>query len=274
MPYAELDGLDLYYADRGDVSAPPVLLLHGFTRSGDAIWGPHVEAFTGAYRVIVPDLRGHGRTGNPDGADAINLHQFATDIGSLCKFLAIESAAFCGYSAGAILQLWLALDEPGLLAASVQISSTLCIRDSIRAIMRSKSADQLAGEWFGPASDDPSDRYPPTWAHHVALGPDHPYQVLSDFLALFGHPHDVDFPEAAALATIDVPTLVVQGDHDEFFPVEDAAELCRRLPHAELQVLEETPHHVLEARPEVIESLCLPFLARTYPGSDRIPSQP
>jgi pimeloyl-ACP methyl ester carboxylesterase len=77
MPHAKLDGLDLYYSDIG---------RHDLR--------PHAKTFTTAgYRIIVPDLRGYGRTGNPGGVEAMNFHQFASDVGQLCRFLASGAPA-------------------------------------------------------------------------------------------------------------------------------------------------------------------------------------
>jgi pimeloyl-ACP methyl ester carboxylesterase len=264
MPSVEILGLDLFYQEAGRIDAEPVVLLHGFTVTGGMTWGPHMDAFAAKYRVIVPDLRGHGRTGNPDGPAAMNLHQFATDIGGMCSALGISRAAFCGYSAGAMLQLWLALEEPSLLAASIFISGSYRIPASVRAAMQAVSADQLAEEWFGLPLNRTPNQVPPTAAHHVALGPDHWYRILVDFLALFQRPQEVDFPHPSALSEILAPTLLIHGDADFFFPVEDAVELSRRLANAELHVLVDCPHEVVDQHPEVVTSLCLPFLERWY----------
>jgi pimeloyl-ACP methyl ester carboxylesterase len=123
-----------------------VLLLHGFTLTGRVCWNPHLGAFGRDYRVILPDLRGHGRSGNPAGPAAMNHRQFARDIAGLCRWLEIDRAAFCGYSAGAMLQLSLALEEPRLVAASVLISGSTCFPEATQTVMRSKTADQLAYE--------------------------------------------------------------------------------------------------------------------------------
>ena len=57
-----INGMDMYYEDHGD--GETLVLLHGFSRSG-AIWKPFITEFSKHYRLIVPDLRGHGRSTNP-----------------------------------------------------------------------------------------------------------------------------------------------------------------------------------------------------------------
>jgi pimeloyl-ACP methyl ester carboxylesterase len=61
---ADVNGLQLFYRDSG--SGDPLLLLHGFTGSGDD-WKHVFSDPIQGHRVIVPDLRGHGRSTNPGG---------------------------------------------------------------------------------------------------------------------------------------------------------------------------------------------------------------
>ena len=60
MPYVDLDGLRMYYAEHGRLDGPPLVLLHAFMATGEQ-WRRQIDAFGARYRLIVPDLRGHGR---------------------------------------------------------------------------------------------------------------------------------------------------------------------------------------------------------------------
>ncbi len=103
-------------------------------------------------------------------------------------------------------------------------------------------------------------------AAHTALGDDHWRIVMGDFLALFTHDDAEDYVDPpAALARITAPVLVLHGDRDEFFPVEIAVDLYRRLPDAELCILPSTPHEVVQAQPDLFRTLTLDFLRRRYP---------
>src|SRR3712207_5258395 len=105
MPYVTIDRMRMHYSECGSPDGPPILLLHGFTGTAGREWSRHVAAFSGRYRLILPDLRGHGRTDNPDGTAAMRHRRFAEDIVTLCHSLGIERAAFCGQSTGSMLQL-------------------------------------------------------------------------------------------------------------------------------------------------------------------------
>ena len=63
------DGVRVYYEVEGD--GPPLLLIHGFGQGGERWRGAgYVEALRDGHRVIVVDLRGHGRSDKPHNSDA------------------------------------------------------------------------------------------------------------------------------------------------------------------------------------------------------------
>ncbi|WP_405867371.1 alpha/beta hydrolase [Streptomyces sp. NBC_01515] len=58
--------VDLFHTVLGPSAAPPLLLVHGWGGDGRE-WSPHADALAVAgHRVLVPDLRGHGRSPVPD----------------------------------------------------------------------------------------------------------------------------------------------------------------------------------------------------------------
>ena len=91
-----VNGLDLYYRETG--SGKPLLLLHGFTGSGDDWQHVFTQPIDG-YRVIAPDLRGHGRSTNP--SDVFTFADVARDLFALLDALGIDRVKAIGMSAGA-----------------------------------------------------------------------------------------------------------------------------------------------------------------------------
>ena len=85
----------LYVTERG--SGPPLLLVHGLMITGE-MFDPVIDELATRHRVIVPDLRGHGRSrGLPPPYSA---RQLAGDLARLLDDLAIGSTAVLGYSQG------------------------------------------------------------------------------------------------------------------------------------------------------------------------------
>ena len=98
----------VYFSEHG--SGPPLLLVHGLMMTGE-MFDPVIEHFAARHRVIVPDLRGHGRSrGLPPPYTAAQL---AADLARLLDHLGIDSAAVFGYSQGGAIAQQLALDHPG-----------------------------------------------------------------------------------------------------------------------------------------------------------------
>jgi pimeloyl-ACP methyl ester carboxylesterase len=97
----------LSYIESG--SGPPLLLVHGLMVTGE-MFEPVIEHFAARHRLIVPDLRGHGRSrGLPPPYTAAQL---AADLSRLLDHLGIDSAALLGYSQGGAIAQQLVLDHP------------------------------------------------------------------------------------------------------------------------------------------------------------------
>lgn len=107
MPYFQANDAALYYEAIG--AGPPLLLLHGL---GSSLrdWFAQAKHFSGAYRVIRIDMRGHGRSKKPDGG--YSIPQMASDAAALLDHLDLEAAHVVGLSLGGMVTLQMALDHP------------------------------------------------------------------------------------------------------------------------------------------------------------------
>lgn len=109
------DGLQLAYFDQGDKSAPPVLLIHGFASTANVNWvhpGWLKTLVEAGYRVVAIDNRGHGASDRPHEPEAYRPPDMAADSAALLAHLGIEQAHVMGYSMGARLSAFLALEHP------------------------------------------------------------------------------------------------------------------------------------------------------------------
>ncbi|HEX2515319.1 MAG TPA: alpha/beta hydrolase [Chloroflexota bacterium] len=251
VPRVRVNHLDVYYETHGARDGPALVLLHGFMSSG-AAWSEQLEALGERYRLVVPDWRGHGRTANPAGPEAMTHRQFARDVIGLCQALGLEGAIFCGHSSGAMQLLTLGLEAPGLARALILCAGTYFFADELRAWWRTQT----------PESVTDAARRETLRAAHTAEGLDHWRTVVAAWLALAGHAHGDDFPEPEALPGLEMPVLLVHGDRDRFFPVEVPAQLYGMLPDAELCLLPRTGHGLPRERAGWFNTIVLDFLAR------------
>lgn len=101
MSRADVDGVGIEYQVTGE--GRPVVLLHGFPDSG-RLWRHQVPALAAAgFRVIVPDLRGYGRSGKPDDVEAYSLPLLAADVQAVLTQEQISRAHVVGHDWGAAL---------------------------------------------------------------------------------------------------------------------------------------------------------------------------
>ena len=87
MPYAQLNGISIYYEDAGD--GVPVLLTHGYGSNAEA-WRPQVEELRNRWRVVTWDVRGHDRTESPPGQSEYSEAHVLSDMTSLLGHLGID----------------------------------------------------------------------------------------------------------------------------------------------------------------------------------------
>ena len=102
-------------------SGRPVLLIHGFTNYGLA-WAPQLAVLVHAgYRVILPDLHGHGASA--PATSLCTVADLAADMVGLLDHLAIDCAALCGLSLGGMVALQLSLERPDRVTAAIVANS-------------------------------------------------------------------------------------------------------------------------------------------------------
>ena len=216
---ADVNGLQLFYRDRGD--GPPLLLLHGFTGSGEDWKHVFADPIAG-YRVIVPDLRGHGRSTNPGGV--FRFADVARDVFALLDQLGIDRIRAIGMSAGANTLLHLATQQPSRVAAMIHVSGTPRFPDQARAIMKTMTEESRSeAEWavMRGRHHHGDDQIRALWRHTREFADDR---------------DDMNFT-SSSLSAITAKTMIVHGDRDPLYPVEQAVELYRGIPNASLWVV-------------------------------------
>ena len=137
MPIANVNGIRMYYRQHGH--GPLLVLLHGWPQTGHC-WRHLVGPLSQAYTVVVPDLRGYGRSDLPrDGHDKRTK---AEDLHQLIRALGHERATVIGHDRGARVAHRWALDHPGDI-------DRLVVMDIIptREMWRRMDADLARDTW-------------------------------------------------------------------------------------------------------------------------------
>jgi pimeloyl-ACP methyl ester carboxylesterase len=219
-----VNGLRLFYRDSG--SGDPLLLLHGFTGCGDDWQHVFPEPVAG-HRIIAPDLRGHGRSTNPSGF--FTFADVARDIFGLLDRLGIDRVKSIGMSAGANTLLHMATQQPSRIVSMIHVSGTPRFPDQARTIMRTMTEEgRSEAEWKEMRG-----------RHH--LGDDQIRALWRHAREFADDRDDMNFTPST-LSKITARTLIVHGDRDPFYPVEQAVELLRGIPNASLWVVPNGGH--------------------------------
>jgi pimeloyl-ACP methyl ester carboxylesterase len=215
----QIADIEMYYEEHG--SGSPLVLLHGFGGCTQN-WQPFIAALSERHRLIVVDLRGHGRSTNP--GNEFTHRQAARDVFLLLDTLGIDRFSALGMSSGGMALLHMATSQPRRIDAMVLISATSHFPDQARAIMRRASFTTMP---------------PPVQEMYRACakrGDEQIRQLISQFNALSDNRDDMTFT-AQTLSTITARTLVIHGDRDRFFPVEIPVEIYRSIPDAALWII-------------------------------------
>jgi pimeloyl-ACP methyl ester carboxylesterase len=225
MPDVDLNGFQLHYEDRG--TGDPLLLLHGGTGIGADWQLVFTSGEPGGFRVVVPDLRGHGRSTNP--SRIFTFRQCARDMFALLDHVGVERIKAIGLSAGAKTLLHMATEQPGRVEAMVLVSATPYFPAPARAAMA-----QLTVESFSDAE----------WATHRQrhVHGDDQIRMLFEQMRGLKDTHDDMAFTPPLLGTITARTLIVHGDRDPLYPVELALELYRSIPASALWVVANGGH--------------------------------
>ncbi|MBN2172192.1 MAG: alpha/beta fold hydrolase [Candidatus Krumholzibacteriota bacterium] len=214
-----INGMEMYVETVGE--GEPLVLLHGFTRSCRA-FDPFVEALAARYRLIIPDLRGHGGSTNPGGT--FTMQQSARDVLALLDHLGVERCQGIGISAGAVTLLHVATAHPERVEAMVLVGSGSRYPDHCR--------EQLAQLSARTYSEAEMDRLRAIHRH----GDEQIRALLRQLGELAGVEGDLAFtPED--LSAITARALLVHGDRDYCFPVPMVAEMYAAIPEAYLWVV-------------------------------------
>jgi 3-oxoadipate enol-lactonase len=241
----------------GPAAAPPLLLLHSLGTSLH-VWDAQADALAGRYRVIRPDLRGHGLTSVPRGP--YSIAQMARDVLAALDSLGVARCHLAGLSIGGVIAQSLAAQAPGRVRALVLVDTAMALPP------------------------------PELWHERAAIARAHGMTpLLEPVLARWVTPDFLDSPQAEglramlrrtdpegyagaaeALATADLtqstaalrlPTLVLVGEHDLATPPAAARAIQAAIAGAELHVLPGAAHIPTVQTPDAVTDAIATFLA-------------
>jgi 3-oxoadipate enol-lactonase len=247
--------VELSYREAG--SGPPIVLLHGLV--GDRLlWNAIMSSLSGEFRLIAPNLRGHGDSPFPPGSTA-SFDEFESDVLALLDRLGLPSVHWVGFSGGAFLALRLALDHPERSRSLTLVSGAAYCDAHQRAVQDRwwTTYDKEGPDAF--ALRLLKDLYYPDWieAHLEIADALREAVVHRDFAPdrAWGKAMAA-FDEKNRIASLQLPTLMVQAMDDAVVDASHGRILRQTIPGAQIRILVQTGHMVPAERPgELAESI-------------------
>ena len=245
MAIQQIKSGDAEIAYRTLGEGPPVILLHPFPASHE-FWLPVAQALATRYRVILPDLRGHGDSGVGDGPATMDKH--AADIARVMDDAGIGRAPLVGVSIGgyALFEFWRRHRDR---VTALGFFNTKATADSSEARAgRLQAARDVLERGTEPFFESMIPRLLGRTTRETR--PDLVEGALRMMRKM--SPEDVaqvqrgmaDRPDSAdTLKTINVPTLLVTGDEDILTGLNEAELMRRHIAGSQLRVMPRAGHY-------------------------------
>lgn len=266
---------DVTYLTSGE-GPEVVILLHGFGAWSEVVWAKAIPALAGRYRVIAPDLIGFGLSSKPavaffDGRDP--LEPEVRFLAAFMDAIGVERATLVGNSFGGGVALRMAATMPERVTRLVLVNS-MGLGRSIHYAYKALALPVLGSRLVRPDRE----RIRRMWryvVHEPALVTD---AIVERNFELLSEPGAVEVIAAARLGVnmvgqkihlaqflprVRQPTLLLWGKQDRIFPLRHAHRAKRRLPHAELVVLDPCGHVPPLERPDAFNRALAAFLDRS-----------
>ncbi len=260
MPYAEINGIQLYYEVSGQPDGPPILFSNSLA-SNLHMWDPQMPAFEKHFRVIRYDSRGHGRSDAPERPYTIEM--LVDDAVGLLDHLGIDKADFCGLSKGGMVGQRLATLHPERVDRLVACD-TACYMgpaDLWEGRIDTATEKGMAGvvdgtidRWFTRAFQD-SDPGAVSKVRNMILN-----TPVTGFVGCCRAIQAMDQRET--IQAITAPTLVVVGADDPGTTPDAARDIQARIAGAHLTILPDAAHLSNIEQEALFDNAVLSFLGK------------
>lgn len=226
MPHIETpEGIRIRYDERGPEDGRPLVLAHGFSVSLE-MWMPQMQDLSQEHRLITWDARGHGGSSAPDDIESYTMPALASDLRSLLESLdAVDGAIIGGMSFGGMIAQQYAVDHPEGIHALILSDTTTSGPETGESSRSSMAAD---------FASDPG-----------LEGCMHAMRTRPDL--------------TPNLPSLDIPTLVLVGEHDEMI-LPSLDRLIDGLPRRRVARLAGCYHGTSGQRPAAWNEAVLNFL--------------
>ncbi len=271
MPFVVNDNQKIFYQVHSHNGTPLVLIM-GLGGTSDG-WVLQLNDFSQNHTLVTPDNRGAGRSSMPDEPYTMDI--FADDLAAILDQEDIEQAIILGASMGGLIAQQFYHKHPERVKALILACTGVGPNDTNFVMSEQKVLDVL-GTPIPEKKDDLRQylqEYISVFYHHnycdehpdlvdkmIHRRSDHEqpdYANKRQLASCFTHT-----PNSIRLKEISVPTLVIHGDDDRIWPLENAHYLANNITNAELKIMQQTGHMLFIEKPAEFNEAILSFIAK------------
>ncbi|MCO7187208.1 MULTISPECIES: alpha/beta hydrolase [unclassified Pseudoalteromonas] len=244
--YADINGISIHYEQSGNPDGFPLAMLHGglgSTRDLDVL----TEYLGTHFRLISIDLRGQGRSSLGDVP--LSYAQYQSDVQALLDWLGISRYFLFGFSDGGIVAYRLAVQNPAQVTRLLTLGSSWRLEEGDPAVEKLRG---LTVEMW-------TELFPEGVAYYQASNPAPNFPALVEAVKTLwldtkesGYPCDL-------VAQIDCPTLIMRGDNDFLFSLEEAVALKARIKDVSFANIPFTTHAAHQELPALVGPIIRQF---------------
>ncbi len=262
------DDADIFYDVAG--AGPPVVLLHPFPVNHD-FWLPVARYLASRYRLIMPDLRGHGESGLGNGPATMQKH--ACDVARVMTDAGVDRAPLIGVSIGGytIFEFWRRFRDR---ATSLVLCNTKAPADAADArAARLKAADEVLQSGTETFFEGMLQKVLAETTRHsrpdLVEGALRMMRKMSAENVAGVQRGMAERPDSlSTLKTINVSTLIITGDEDTATGVPEAELMKQNIPGSRMKVIAKAGHYSPWEQPEEVGKLLRQFLDSVDSGKD------
>jgi pimeloyl-ACP methyl ester carboxylesterase len=243
-------------------NGPPVVLLHPFP-AHHGFWHPAAQALQSRYRLVLPDLRGHGDSGSGDGPATMDKH--ASDLTRILDDQQMGRAVFVGVSIGGYILFEFWRKYRPRVAALVFCNTKATAETAESRAARLQAAADVLERGTEPFFESMAAKLMGETTRSTR--PD----LVDGALRMMRRmsPEDValvqrgmaDRPDSVpTLKTIDVPTLIITGNEDTLTGVPEAELMKRNIAGSQMKVIAKAGHYSPWEQPEEVGKILRKFV--------------
>jgi non-heme chloroperoxidase len=240
----------LHYAERGDREGEAIVFLHAYVDSWFT-FSRMLPLLSPSYHAFAPDQRGHGDSDKPQCC--YSAEDFTADVDAFMEAAGIEEATVVGDSSGGMIAQRVALDYSRRVSRLVLMGAPTTLVNNEAVIA---AGEEMLAALEDPISPEFVREFQQSTIHHpvpeeflttvISQGLKVPARVWRDYWE--GVVLTVD--DTSRLGEVDMPTLVLWGEHDAFLQREEQERRAAAMPDATLKVYPDTGHALAWERPE------------------------